>query len=267
MMPHFKDPGVGAVGGRYIVANPDNVLTSSESYYWDLEYIMRCGESSLDSACLFHGEINAWRKNIVDADTSIISEDLDICIQIRRKKYKIVYEPDAKVYEPSATNVKDQIIRKKKVVIGTIKCMFKHMPYLLSPDRDLYNTLIFPSHKILAILSPFFLLTISILYIVTFNPGYIVYLILTLVVFSILYATLTYVKSKIIRNEGAKQFFSPYTLLNIAYYVLLNEYLILMGWVDFFFGNYSVLWEKAESARMAKSTKELYENRQSPSNE
>jgi cellulose synthase/poly-beta-1,6-N-acetylglucosamine synthase-like glycosyltransferase len=251
MMPHFKDPSVGAVGGRYIVANPENALTSSESYYWDLEYLMRCGESSLDSACLFHGEINAWRRDLVEADTSIISEDLDICMQIRRKKYKIVYEPDAKVYEPSATNVKDQIIRKKKVVIGTIKCMFKHMPYLLSPDRDLYNTLIFPSHKILAIFSPFILLIIPVLYIIAFDLGYIIHLILTLSIFSVLYATLTYVKSKKIKNENVKKFFSPYTLLNIVYYVLLNEYLILLGWKDFFLGKYSVLWEKAESARIA----------------
>jgi cellulose synthase/poly-beta-1,6-N-acetylglucosamine synthase-like glycosyltransferase len=32
MMPHFKDPKVGAVGGRYCIANPENPLAASESF-------------------------------------------------------------------------------------------------------------------------------------------------------------------------------------------------------------------------------------------
>ena len=39
MMPHFKDKKIGAVGGRYCVANPGNPLAASELFYWDLEYI------------------------------------------------------------------------------------------------------------------------------------------------------------------------------------------------------------------------------------
>lgn len=69
MMPHFTEPKIGGVGGRYVVSNPDNELAASKSFYWDLEYMMRKGESVFDSACTFHGEINAWRKDIVSADT------------------------------------------------------------------------------------------------------------------------------------------------------------------------------------------------------
>ena len=129
IIPHFKNQDVGAVGGRYCVSNPENPLALSESFYWDLEYIMRRGESALDSACLFHGEINAWRKNIVDADTKMLSEDLDMCIQIRRKGYKIKYEPNALVYEPSATTPNDQIKQRKRTSIGTIQNIFKHFDY------------------------------------------------------------------------------------------------------------------------------------------
>ena len=38
-------------------------------------------------------------------------------------------------------------------------------------------------------------------------------------------------------------------LLAIAYYVLFDEYLLLLAWKDFFFGRYSVLWEKVSSTR------------------
>jgi len=48
MMPHFKDPNVGAVGGRYCVANPENQLAASESFYWDLENTYKCMEERVD---------------------------------------------------------------------------------------------------------------------------------------------------------------------------------------------------------------------------
>jgi cellulose synthase/poly-beta-1,6-N-acetylglucosamine synthase-like glycosyltransferase len=250
MMPHFKNPKVGAVGGRYCVKNPENQLAASESFYWDLEYIMRRGESSLDSACLFHGEINAWRKGLVHADINVLSEDLDICIAIRRKGYKIEYEPNAIVYEPSATNIKDQIIRRKKVVIGTIKCMIKHGSYFIFTKKDLYNLLIFPSHKVLAIFSPFTFLLVLVLYITLWNFRNIeIHFILSLFIFILFFAVLMVIKSKLSKHNKVKSFFRISSLPDILFYVLLNEYLILLGWKDFIFNNYSVLWEKAESAR------------------
>lgn len=250
MIPHFKNPKMGAVGGRYCVANPENPLAASESFYWDLEYMMRKGESSVDSACLFHGEINAWRKDIVDADTKIISEDVDMCINIRRKGYKIEYEPEARVYEPSATTVNDQIIRRKKVVIGIIKCMLKHWVYFLFMKRNLYNTFIFPSHKALPMFSPFILLAIPILYIIAWNVKIVItHFILTLLIFAGMFAILMSLKSRLIKDEGVKSSFPLSSVPKIIYYVLLNEYLILIGWKDFILRKYSVLWEKAESAR------------------
>jgi len=249
MMPHFKNPKVGAVGGRYCVANPESPLAASESFYWDLEYIMRRGESALDSACLFHGEINAWRKDIVDADTRMLSEDLDICIKIRRKGYKIEYEPEAMVYEPSATTPEDQIKQRKRTSIGTIQNMFKHLGYFI-PPRDLYSFLIFPSHKALAMLSPFVLFAIPILYLLTWGiRAVITHFAFTLFIFVGLFTLLMLLKSKLTKDGGLKSKLSISSIPNVVYYVLLNEYLILLAWKDFIFRKYSVLWEKVESAR------------------
>jgi len=252
MMPHFKNPKVGAVGGRYCVANPENKLAASESFYWDLEYIMRKGESVLDSACLFHGEINAWRKELVDADTSMLSEDLDMCIKIRKKGYKIEYEPKAKVYEPSATTPEDQIKQRKRTSIGTIQNMFKYLSYFI-PPRDWYSFLIFPSHKALAMFSPFILLAIPILYILTWNIKVVsTHFVLTLIVFAGMLALLMSLKSRLNKDEKVKSNFPIFSIPKIVYYVLLNEYLILLAWKDFIFRRYSVLWEKAESTRVCE---------------
>lgn len=194
IMPHFKDPKVGGAvgGGKYCVANPENSLAASTSFYWDLEYMMRVGESALDSACTFHGgEINAWRKDLVDADVRMLTEDLDMCVSIKEKGYKIVYEPGAIVYEPAPTTPEDQIKQRKRTSIGTIQILFKHGKFLISA-KDWYRRLIFPpSHKALTMISPFMILTIPILYLVIGDLQVaLAHLILTLTFFVSLFAAL-----------------------------------------------------------------------------
>jgi len=61
---------------------------------------------------------------------------------------------------------------------------------------------------------------------------------------------LIYLKSKLTREEEIESSLSISSIPKIVYYVLLNEYLILLAWKDFIFGKYSVLWEKAESTRV-----------------
>jgi cellulose synthase/poly-beta-1,6-N-acetylglucosamine synthase-like glycosyltransferase len=252
MMPHFKDPEVGAVGGRYLVSNADNTYGASESFYWDLEYIMRRGEAVLDSACLFHGEINAWRKGLIDeADTGIISEDLDMAIRIRRQGYKIQYEPQAKVHEPTAGTASGQIVRRKKVSTGTILCILKHLRYFVLP-RDLYSLLIFPSHKGLTMLSPFLLIATLVLYLGVWNVRVVlVHLALTTVVFGLLLGALLLLRSRLIPGRAPIRGIGIGTLSRIAYYTLLNEYLVLLAWIDLVRGSYTVLWERAESTRIS----------------
>ena len=247
MMPHFKDQKVGAVGGRYCVANLENPLASSSSFYWDLEYIMRIGESSIDSACLFHGEINAWRKDLIDADPRMISEDLDMCIRIRKKGFRIEYEPKAIVYESAPTSMKDTITQRRRTCIGTIQCLFKHWEFFFIP-KNLYSGFIFPSHKTLAILSPFIIISIFISYLLIFNIDVIYHFIIFSGVFVILLFILLILKKKIIKKTTTdKQ--SKISLYNLFSYVLLNEYLVLSAWKNYFTGKYSILWEKAQTTR------------------
>lgn len=249
MMPHFEDPKVGAVGGRYLVSNPHNVYAASESFYWDLEYVMRRGEAALDSACLFHGEINAWRKDLAQADTRTLSEDLDMVIQIRRAGYKIEYEPAAVVCEPAATTADDQIRQRKRTTIGTLQCIFKYLGYFL-PPRDLYSLFIFPSHKGLTMLSPLFLLAIPVLYLVAGDWRIVLaHLTLTVTSFVALLVALLSIRTRLVGSTTGARGMDIRSLPRIAYYVLLNEYLVLLAWIDFLLGRYTVLWEKAESTR------------------
>jgi len=249
MMPHFKNSKVGAVSGRYFISNPDKTLTSSEAFYWEIEHITFLGESFLDSISTVIGTISAWRKDLMNFRTTTITEDLDMTIQVRRNGYKIRYEPEAIVYEPSATTIEDQIKQRKRTSLGTIQNMFKHLGYFILP-RNLYSFFLFPSHKALAMFSPFILSAIPILYILTWNiTVMITHLVLTLLIFAGIFSLLMSLKSKLIKDERMKSDFLIYSIPKIVHYVLLNEYLILLAWKDFIFKRYSVLWERAESTR------------------
>lgn len=253
LMPHFKDPKVGAAGGRYIVKNPHTKLTSSTQLYWNIEYLMRLGEAAFFSACLTHGEITAWRKELTDADPNKISDDLSICVGVRRKGYKIGYEPDAIVYEDAPTIAKEQIMQRKKTTIGTLEVLFGNLGYLLVP-ADLYRLVIFPSHKTLWMLSPFFLLAIPPLYLVLSNiQAILLHIGLSLSVFVLMFLSLRKINSILNPVSEGQHGFSPRSVFNTIYYVLLNEYIVFLGWIDFVFKRYSLLWEIVETNRPPKN--------------
>jgi poly-beta-1,6-N-acetyl-D-glucosamine synthase len=248
LAPNFENVKIGGVGGRYVVSNPENPLPSVEQFYWELEDVLRTGESELDSACLFQGEINAWRKSIVKADPAMIGEDLDMSIVIRKKGYKVAFEPNAICYEPSPISFAEQLTQKKRRCLGTIQNIFKHWHYLFAP-RDWYSLLIFPSHKGLLMFTPFMFIGILLGYVLIWNPYLILehLFIMSAVFLILLLVYLRYVprlQQAYVTTRRVKV-----RLPAIAYYVLFDEYLLLLAWKDFLFGRYSVLWEQVSSTR------------------
>src|SRR5665647_114489 len=249
LAPHFENPEIGGVGGRYAVSNPDNPLPSTEQFYWDLETLLRTGESALDSACLFQGEINAWRRSIVKADPAMIGEDLDMSIAIRKKGYKVAFEPNAICYEPSPTSFGEQRTQKKRRCLGTIQNIFKHWRYLFVPG-DWYRSVIFPSHKGLLVVTPFMFVGVLLGYIVLWDPR----LILShLFINSALFLILLYLYLQFgprLHQAYASSRPAKFSFLRVARYVLFDELLLLLAWKDFFSRRYSVLWEKIDSTRV-----------------
>ena len=249
LMPHFKDPHVGAVSGKYVVSNPCNGITASESFYWEIESIMFSGESYIDSISTVIGTISAWRKELMNFNKKTLSEDLDMTIQVRSRGYKVKYEPKTIVYEPSAITAGDQVKQRKRICIGTIQNFFLHIRFFLFCP-NFFTALIFPSHKMLTMFSPFMFLSILFLYVLCWDLKVIVlHFMLSTIVFGIVFASFIFLKARLVQNTKARSVFSISAIPKIVYYVLLNEYLILLAWFDFLFNNYSVLWERADSTR------------------
>lgn len=249
IMPHFKDLNVGAVSGRYVISNPAKELPYSESFYWEIEHISFLGESSLDSMSSVIGTLSAWRKELMNLSAETVGEDLDMTIQVRQSGYKVKYEPNAIAYEPAATNLEDQIKQRKRTSLATIKNIFRHLDYFIPPS-DLYSFLIFPSHKVLTMFSPFILLIILFLYIISWDISVIItHFVLSSLTFVGVFALLMFLRTRFTKLDKIKINFSSSLIPKIIYYVLLNEYLILLAWKDFLLKKHPILWEKAESTR------------------
>jgi biofilm PGA synthesis N-glycosyltransferase PgaC len=245
MVRHFRDPEVGAMSGRYVVTNSDDRLARSESIYWSIQNSVFIGESQLDSVATVSGTISAWRKSLFQFSTDCITEDLDLTIRIRRQGFKVKYEPKAFAHEVGANNIKDQIRQRKRTSIGTIQCMLKNIDYFIIP-RNLYSGFIFPSHKILPMLSPFLLIAILLFYLVIAIPMVIlIHFTITLVLLGLLVLIFRYLN----RVDECTKNTSLSSISETAFYFILNEFIILLAWKDYLMRRYTVLWEKAESTR------------------
>jgi len=157
---HFDDPKVGGVCGRFEARDLHGTSTGEGgSIYWRIERMLRSGESNLDSCIHMSGEVTAFRASVVkEVDTTQLSEDFDMAVSIRKKGFRIIYEPYAIAYEPAPTNIEDLKTQKKRIVIGTLQVLFKHKNMLFNPKYGWYGVITLTSHKLFQLLTPFALL-------------------------------------------------------------------------------------------------------------
>jgi cellulose synthase/poly-beta-1,6-N-acetylglucosamine synthase-like glycosyltransferase len=183
----------------------------------------------------------------------MIGEDLDMSIAIRKKGYKVAFEPNAISYEYAPTSFAEQLTQKKRRCLGTIQNIFKHWRHLFVP-KDWYRFIIFPSHKGLLMVTPFMFGAILLGYIGIGDPRLVLsHFFITSAVFLILLTLYLRFASRVHADDASTPP-AKFSFLRVARYVLFDEYLLLLAWKDFFFGRYSVLWEKIDSTRTSATT-------------
>ncbi|ASJ06392.1 glycosyltransferase [Thermococcus pacificus] len=255
LAPHFKDPKVGAVGGRFVPIK-NNSQGEGVDFYWDWEFLMRLGESQLYSTCVMHGEINAWRKELVELNPNLISDDLMIPLEVISKGKLVKYEPNAVVYEKVPSTKVDEIKQRKKNAIGTIQVTFKYIKFLLSPR--LYS-LIYFSHKGLQIFFPYLIVSFALPLLVGLakknsNVLYLLALYSILSIVSLFILMIIIQKVKVTYDIGAQTNNAKASSLiiklpAIVIYFLWLQWIVVLAWFDYLRGRYSVKWQKAESTR------------------
>lgn len=249
----FKDHKIGAVCGSYNIANSDEDSPNSENFYWNLEKLMLQGESAIDSVGTIIGSASMWRKEFFHFDENIISEDLDLMLRIRKKGYYVKYEPNAKVYEPAATNSNDLVKQRCRTSLGTIQCIFKHPGQFFILNKN--HSIFLFSHKVLRMFSPINIILI----IITFSLLPLQTMIIFLIPLSIITLILLMTLIKLIPHSNNSK--NSISILNLIKYVLINEYLILLAWKKYILGETSTKWDKAESTRISEESTTIGENK------
>lgn len=136
IVPHFKNPEVGAVAGNVKVVNRHNLLTKMQA----LEYIeglnmVRRSQGYFSAVNVIPGPLGVFRKSVLrdvgyyDHDT--FAEDCDVTIKILTHRWKIEYEPFAVTWTEAPEHVVAFFKQRYRWTRGILQSLRKHSPQLI----------------------------------------------------------------------------------------------------------------------------------------
>jgi len=131
LVPHFRNPGVGAVAGNAKVGNRVNLWTRWQA----LEYITsqnfeRRALNTLGAVSVVPGAIGAWRISAVREaggfHTDTVAEDADLTMALLRRGYRVEYEDRALAYTEAPVNARGLMRQRFRWSFGILQAVFKH---------------------------------------------------------------------------------------------------------------------------------------------
>jgi len=146
IVSNFGDPNIGAACGRQVLLNAEqNPSTALEKSYRDFYEVLREGESILDSTPIFHGELAAYRANLIEPlPENKSADDSRLANIIRRKGYRAVYDSAAVFYEYAPPNSRARFVQKVRRGQGLIRVFWDFRDCMFKRKYGKYGTLILP---------------------------------------------------------------------------------------------------------------------------
>jgi cellulose synthase/poly-beta-1,6-N-acetylglucosamine synthase-like glycosyltransferase/peptidoglycan/xylan/chitin deacetylase (PgdA/CDA1 family)/spore germination protein YaaH len=131
LVPHFRNPKVGALAGNAKVGNRVNLWTRWQA----LEYITsqnfeRRALNTLGAVSVVPGAIGAWRVAAVREaggyHTDTVAEDADLTMALLRNGHRVEYEDRALAYTEAPTNASGLMRQRFRWSFGILQAVFKH---------------------------------------------------------------------------------------------------------------------------------------------
>ncbi len=133
---NFCDETVGAVGGRLLLGGMEGQDTAGFGAYWSYELWLRRHESRIDSMLGATGALYAIRRALwKPLPPDAILDDVLIPMRIILQGYRVVYEPEAIVFDHLSEQVPDEFSRKVRTLAGNFQ-LLGFCPSLLLPIRN-----------------------------------------------------------------------------------------------------------------------------------
>jgi len=235
LISNFQNKKVGAVSGELVYREKNKATQTTENagFYWKYEKFIRKAESDIDSVQGVTGALYAIKKELMPViPERTILDDVYVPMTVIKKGLRVLFEPEAVIYDDASVNESAERKRKIRTIAGNYQ--------LLSMNKWLMNPIGNPtfvqffSHKILRLLSPFILafIVLSLLFLALNNYG-VIYIVM--MVFFVVFMLCTYIS--FISNK----FFIKLFKINHAF-MQLNFYAFL-GFVEYIKNKEIYLWK------------------------
>lgn len=249
LVRHFRDENVGAVAGekRIDVLHNEAAAGSGEGLYWQYESYLKRKDAQLHTVVGAAGELFAVRTALyetVEPDTLL--DDFIISLRIAGNGYRVEYEPDAYALERPSFSMDEEKKRKVRIAAGGFQSIMRLL-YLLNITRYGWLTFQYVSHRVLRwAVTPFCLPLIWLANLVLILPVQSpapLYLCWTaFFVGQCLFYAAAWLGYRLEhRRLRVKALFVPF------YFTFMNVCAIL-GFLRYWRGNPSGVWEKARRA-------------------
>lgn len=149
----FADPDVGGVAGnqRYLppgAGAQDAGTAGAERDYWDLDRALKVAESSGGHVIGATGALYAVRRSLFQPVPDGVTDDFTISTGVIEQGRRLVFAPDAVVYEPVASDPDAEFRRKVRVMTRGLRAV-AHRRRLLDPVRHGFYAYQLLNHKVL----------------------------------------------------------------------------------------------------------------------
>ena len=165
IVPHFRNPWIGAVSGEKKVSTGLHSSTTGrgEGLYWQYESTLKKWDAELNSVVGAAGELFAVRTALVESlEEDILLDDFFISLSLCKRGWRVAYEPRAYSTELPSASVREERKRKQRISAGGFQAMAR-LWRLLIPVPYPVLTFQYISHRVLRwTLCPICLLTLLI---------------------------------------------------------------------------------------------------------
>lgn len=151
---HFADPGLGAVGGTYLLDAPG---AAGEAGYWAYQRKVKQGEAALGAPLGMHGAFWAFRRAAFEAlPADTINDDFILPVGMLLRGWRLAYDTGIGVREAEASDRAIEARRRQRIAAGNAQQLIRLWP-LLHP-RHGGVALAFASGKALRVVMPLLIL-------------------------------------------------------------------------------------------------------------
>jgi biofilm PGA synthesis N-glycosyltransferase PgaC len=154
LLENFADPEIGCASGELILGNPDSGEPArGMGLYWKIEKMIRQMESDSGSVVGATGALYAVRRSLlVPIPPETILDDVFIPMRVLRQGFRVVFDPQARVWDLPDLGTNKEFARKVRTLTGNYQ-LLQLEPWILSSTNPIWFS--FVSHKLLRLVIPF----------------------------------------------------------------------------------------------------------------